>query len=60
MSTSNVREDKSSMVSAALHRTHFMGVSRRPHRDYEEPEIGLFPDEGAAPLGAATGESVAG
>jgi len=60
MSTSKVREDKSSMVGASLHRTHFVGVSRRPHGKYEEPNIGVFSDEGVAPLGAGTGESVAG
>jgi hypothetical protein len=48
------------MVSASLHRTHFMGVSSRPHRKYEEPNIGLFPDEGVAPLGAGNGASGAG
>ena len=48
------------MVSASLRRTHFMGGSSRPHRKYEEPDIRLFPDEGVTPLGAGTGESVAG
>ena len=48
------------MVSASLRRTHVMGVPSRPHRKYEELDVGLFPAEGARPLGAGTGESVAG
>jgi hypothetical protein len=60
MSTSKVREEKSSMVGASLHRTHFMGMSSRWRRKYDESNIGLFPDDGVATRGAGTGESVVG